>query len=214
MTSISVLLNDLLISSSACSFEYASSAFLAWVSLSNSESASILAACALSLACSTAASPSIFWASALDWASAFAWPVLSTAALRACNSRRFLLAFSASASSNIFCLSSFPLASCSSLSASCLNIKTMIINDDWKEKVKSYLAAASCEFVVISIANWTDFCKESRVLWSTGSIVWISILVITRLFCGNKNCFLILLFSSKPKTDALIIDAEFLNKKW
>lgn len=137
---------------------YSSSEFLAWVSLSNSESASILAACAFSLACSTAASPSILKASALDWASALAWPVDSTAALKACNSSKALLACSALASSKIRCLSNLPLASCSNLSASCL-------------------AAASCEFVVISIANWTDFCKESLVLWSTGSTPFISMLV-------------------------------------
>lgn len=37
-------------------------------------------------------------------------------------------------------------------------------------------------------------------------------LVMTKLFCGNENEFLILPFSSTPKTDRLIIVAEFLWK--
>ncbi len=137
-TLISEILVDLLISSSACCIDNSSSAFLAWVKLSSSKSASILAACDLSFACSTAASSWIFCASAVDWASALACPVLSTAALSACSSSKFLLSFSASASSKIFCPYNYPLAACSSLSAPCL-------------------AAASCEIVVISIASWTDF---------------------------------------------------------
>ena len=82
------------------------------------------------LPCSTAASPSIRADSARLCASAVAWPVDSTAADKACNSRRFLRTSSASASSLIRCLSNKPLASCSRREASCL-------------------AAASCEFVVI-----------------------------------------------------------------
>ena len=44
------------------------------------------------------------------------------------------------------------------------------------------LAAASWELVVISMASCTDFCRESRVRWSTGSTDWMSMLVMTRLF--------------------------------
>ena len=44
--------------------------------------------------------------------------------------------------------------------------------------IDAYLAAASCELVVISMASCTDFCRESLVLWSTGSTDWISMLVM------------------------------------
>ena len=47
------------------------------------------------------------------------------------------------------------------------------------------LAEASWELVVISIANCTDFWRESRVLWSTGSTDWISTFVITSRFAVN-----------------------------
>ena len=73
----------------------------------------------------------------------------------------------------------------------------------------TYLAAASWELVVISIANCTDFCKASLVLWSTGSTDWISMLVNTRLFCGNRNLSRTFIFSSSPNTDARMILAEF-----
>lgn len=76
----------------------------------------------------------------------------------------------------------------------------------------AYLAAASWELVVISIANWTDFCKASLVLWSTGSTDWISMLVMTRLFWGKWKESFTLRFSSTPNTEALMIFAEFWNK--
>ena len=76
----------------------------------------------------------------------------------------------------------------------------------------SYLAAASCEFVVISMASWTDFCSESRVRWSTGSTACMSILVTTRRFWGKMNSSRTFKFSSNPNTDDLMIFAEFWGK--
>ena len=50
-------------------------------------------------------------------------------------------------------------------------------------------AEASWELVVISVANWTDFCRASCVLWSTGSTDWKSTLVMTRLLAENLKLF-------------------------
>lgn len=72
-----------------------------------------------------------------------------------------------------------------------------------------YLAAASWELVVISMASWTDFWRASLVRWSTGSTDWMSMLVTTRLFAGKQKRSRTLFFSSKPNTEARIILAEF-----
>jgi len=72
-----------------------------------------------------------------------------------------------------------------------------------------HLAAASWEFVVISMASWTDFWRESRVRWSTGSTAWMSILVTTSLFWGKTNVSRTFMFSSNPNTDDRMIFAEF-----
>ena len=77
----------------------------------------------------------------------------------------------------------------------------------------THLAEASWELVVISMANWTDFCSASRVLWSTGSTDWMSMLVMTRLLAGNSNLFRTFWFSSNPNTDVRIILAEFYKAK-
>ena len=66
---------------------------------------------------------------------------------------------------------------------------------------------------MISMANWTDFCRASRVLWSTGSTDWMSMLVMTRLLAGNSNLLRTFWFSSNPKTDVRIIRAEFYRKE-
>ncbi len=77
----------------------------------------------------------------------------------------------------------------------------------------THLAAASWEFVVISIASCTDFCRESLVLWSTGSTDWMSMLVMTRLFWVKANLSRTLFFSSTPNTEARMILAEFWNER-
>lgn len=73
---------------------------------------------------------------------------------------------------------------------------------------------ASWELVVISMANWTDFCKASRVRWSTGSTDWMSILVMFRLLAGKVNLFRILWLSSMPNTEVRMIFAEFCRGNW
>ena len=122
----------------------------------------------------------------------------------------------------IFCLSRRPLASCSNLSASCLHNKptfnsyisyTMPTYTIHSHTIITRLAEASWELVVISMANWTDFCRASRVLWSTGSTDWMSMLVMTRLLAGNSNLFRTFWFSSNPNTDVRIILAEFYKEK-
>ena len=85
--------------------------------------ASILAASAFSWACCTAASLATLADSTRLWASALAWPVLSTAALNACNSGNSRRAFSASTLSWFFYLSNLPCDSCSIRFASCLKKK-------------------------------------------------------------------------------------------
>ena len=76
-----------------------------------------------------------------------------------------------------------------------------------------YLAAASCELVVISMASCTDFCRASLVRWSTGSTDWMSMLVTTRLLAGKQKRSRTLAFSSSPNTEARMILAEFYKKK-
>ena len=78
---------------------------------------------------------------------------------------------------------------------------------------RTHLAEASWELVVISMANWTDFCRASRVLWSTGSTDWMSMLVMTRLLAGNSNLLRTFWFSSNPNTDVRMIRAEFYREK-
>ena len=73
----------------------------------------------------------------------------------------------------------------------------------------SHRAEASCEFVVISMASWTDFCSESRVRWSTGSTDWMSMDVMTRLLAGKTKRSRTFILSSKPNTDERMILAEF-----
>mmetsp|Transcript_89341 Transcript_89341/g.149145 ORF Transcript_89341/g.149145 Transcript_89341/m.149145 type:complete len:261 (-) Transcript_89341:1471-2253(-) len=117
----------------------------------------------------TCDSPSISAAAATAFASALLAPVDSMAADSACSPSRTSRSFSALALSSITCRSRCPFASCSRRSAS------------WR-------AAASCDLVVISIANCTDFISASRVLGSTGSTPWISTLVTTsRLFLNSSR---------------------------
>ena len=62
------------------------------------------------------------------------------------------------------------------------------------------------------MASCTDFCRESLVLWSTGSTDWISMLVMYRLFCLNTKLSRTFSFSLRPNTEARITRAEFLWK--
>mmetsp|Transcript_43992 Transcript_43992/g.76027 ORF Transcript_43992/g.76027 Transcript_43992/m.76027 type:complete len:347 (+) Transcript_43992:453-1493(+) len=156
-------------------------------------SASTARASARSRARSTAASPSMpaAWARAL--ASAWAWPEVSMAALSARRASSRLRDSSACASFLSFCCCSRPLASSSSRWAS------------WR-------ARASWLLVVISMAICTLFCSESRVSSSTGSTLWMSTLVMTRLLAQNTRLPLILPISSSPKTETRITRAECLWK--
>ena len=132
------------------------------------------------------------------------------------------LALSISASSTMSCLSKRLMLSCSNLSTSSLNNKLTINSDNLHHayiynthcilRIITYLAEASWELVVISMAEWTDFFITSRVLWSTGSTDWMSILVMTRLLAGNSNLFRTFWFSSNPNTDVRIILTEFYKE--
>ena len=63
------------------------------------------------------------------------------------------------------------------------------------------------------MASWTDFCRASRVLWSTGSNDLMSMLVMTKLVAGNSNLFRTFWLSSNPNTDVQMIQAEFYEGK-
>lgn len=86
----------------------------------------------------------------------------------------------------------------------------------------TYLAAASWELVVISMASWTLRCRASRVLWSTGSTDCTSTLLTTSPFWGkmawSRGWGRTLLSGplvsrvSKPKTAVRMMRAEFLWK--
>lgn len=89
---------------------------------------------------------------------------------------------------------------------------TRIVNINHQHRDHPYLAVASCELVVISMASCTDLMSASRVRWSTGSTDWMSIEVTAKLFCGKSNRSRTLLFSSKPNTDERMMRDEFCNE--
>lgn len=59
------------------------------------------------------------------------------------------------------------------------------------------------------MANWTLFCRASRVLWSTGSTDWMSTLLITSLFWLKHKLDRTAIFSSNPNTAEEMIRFEF-----
>mmetsp|Transcript_8781 Transcript_8781/g.21693 ORF Transcript_8781/g.21693 Transcript_8781/m.21693 type:complete len:254 (-) Transcript_8781:1299-2060(-) len=126
-------------------------------------------------------------------ASATACPVASTAALSACSERSDMRSRSACTSSTMRWRSRRP-------------------PEAWSLRCPSCLAAASCDLVVISIAMYTDFCSESRVDWSTGSIAWMSMLMMATLFASTRSLPRTFPVSSTPKTDERMILADDLWK--
>mmetsp|Transcript_22524 Transcript_22524/g.41700 ORF Transcript_22524/g.41700 Transcript_22524/m.41700 type:complete len:277 (+) Transcript_22524:399-1229(+) len=156
-------------------------------------SASTARASARSRARSTAASPSMpaAWARAL--ASAWAWPEVSMAALSARRASSRLRDSSACASFLSFCCCSRPLASSSSRWAS------------WR-------ARASWLLVVISMAICTLLLRLARVASSTGSTLWMSMLVISSRLAVKVSVAPSSSSKFLPNTARRMILAEFLWK--
>jgi hypothetical protein len=134
----------------------------------------------LTLLCAVISSASLF-----ALLSANFWPCFSTASDSALYSNNIFLNSSSSDSSINFCRLRFPLAS-------------------WLAFSANYFALASCDFVVISIANFTDWYKEALVDSSSGSTDWISTVNTDKPFSGKSNDELSSLFSSIPNIASLI----------
>mmetsp|Transcript_28188 Transcript_28188/g.41896 ORF Transcript_28188/g.41896 Transcript_28188/m.41896 type:complete len:285 (+) Transcript_28188:301-1155(+) len=155
--------------------------------------ASIAAASASSFACFTSARAAMSSASARARASLAAWPSEVMAALSARRPRRALRAASFSASLRSRCCSSSPLASSSSAPA-------------W------WRARASCELVVISMAICTLLLRLARVASSTGSTLWMSMLVISSRLAVKVSVAPSSSSKFLPNTARRMILAEFLWK--